>query len=133
MKHYNTNLLESVTLMREASDAMKMEITDRVLWVLEIDEGPVVNAKLYGPWHAMVKDFIFEDPDNGRAAARHLLKWLTPGEFRQCVAVKTWYKSVMKDIKYRSPRFWTRQGDCLIVNLNKERAVCFIDAHTWVE
>jgi hypothetical protein len=128
MRHYATNLAESVVLFGLPSDAFQREIAERIVWVIEF-----TSLQQQQFWTDTIKDFIFSEGGIQRGSAKICSARLAPSEFRSVIAVRVWYQAIRNDIRFKSREFRTRKGDCVIANLNCERVVSFIDAHHWAE
>lgn len=125
MRYYGTNQAESVVLFGRPNVSLKQQVAEKLSWVLEISPGESTDIV-----SAYINEFVFHGCRDG---SRELSARLTPAEFQQVLIARKWYKAIDEQFNYRSPRFWTRVGDAIVVNLNRERVLVLIDAHHWVE
>lgn len=125
MRHFSTNQVTSYVLKHSPSAEMRKLVALEFSRILEPGNGSESDVKFAS---LLIDDFVF---DGHRQCANALYEWLAPAEFRVIVALRVWFKAINKDLSYRSPRYWTRSGDFVYVNVNTGKSFVFIDGHYW--
>lgn len=139
MRHFSTSSVVSLVLRGEPSVSMQEAICLALADAVEPRGVTPVTCisqdheyYQYGTDEFLtpqvMKRFIFF---GDRVAAHALFDNMTPAEFRSVVNFRIWYKRIANDFKYRSPKFWTRCGDFMYVNLNTGKSFVCVDAHYW--
>jgi hypothetical protein len=123
MRHYHSRANDSYVLRNKPAAAMQRDIITTFARALDL------GSRFY--YYAGIEDltsFVFE---GDRDSARRIFDNVTPAEGRAIVEFRIWYKEIEKQIKFRSPRFWTRTSDFVYCNVNSGRGFIAIDGHYW--
>lgn len=135
MRHYHTSDVTSIMLHNKPSLALQEEICRELVDAVMGWDKERSNVPLSGrvAWYEHTRRFIFlgNAHPQGRSSGQILAKSLAPAEFRALVDAKRWYSKMDRDMTYRAPKFWTRTGDFVYVNINTGKCVAFVDAHYW--